>query len=669
MIKPINEATLTSKERNALSDKHFGLPKERKYPLTDKEHVTKAIQFFKFAPANKKSELANNINKRAKELGMSVKLGKDSLFRKYADKTILAESLYTTEEIRANAMEVDETCNEICDKIDIALDEIQARFELSLSKMVSELFSNASIESINSTERALMRLLEDPVFYRKEKTSHGLRYFNIFKMINEVFKDGYNLVFDFMQYDVGADIRGTRMIYEIFNDIFTCIDEHIYSCDVVATEKKLRIIENLVDNYPCNRFLIYRKLKELLKVAQMELDQRSGDNSVSTVRDYTADISNLEKIKLSLSGTINDMMSNLDDTSVMFVNLDDVGVVIDTLKSTNMNMINIENYLNTIRKELKNEIDIIKTQHAYKYSENPNIMQIFQIHDINENGVIYNCLNALEGLIDDDILKLYNKDLTYKLDAVDLMVFNSLKKYDKLCVGKDIDNETVYYAVCEDKLYLLAKKDDGAPMHPDIKAYYMILLNEPSMPDKGFAIAHNLSGRKESFDYSIKLKSIKFVYNRAKRSVQAERELDTLTEGFYIDNQGNMKFKFKPKKTYMDEYAENHKILIANSKAKNYEAMKPNLAFLFALINQIERDVIHAKEPNRLTHDFIENARKARTFAINDFKTYMKEVQKYDPKFDFTKYYEESDYGKFIVTIDKDELVGIKKLVRVLLLS
>jgi hypothetical protein len=148
-----------------------------------------------------------------------------------------------------------------------------------------------------------------------------------------------------------------------------------------------------------------------------------------------------------------------------------------------------------------------------------------------------------------------------------------------------------------------------------------------------------------------------------------QKNLDqTLTEGVSIDQQGNIKFEIKPKKSYMDEYAENHKLLVENSKNKNYEGMKKNLAFLFALINSIERDVMYV-EDKKIPDNKKKDAQKARTFAINDFKTYLKEVQKAESGFDFTKYYDESGYDKLIVNIPNESILGIKKLFRSIMLA
>lgn len=90
-------AKLTAKQLKALPDSMFGLPKTRQYPMPDKAHVIKAIQFFKFCPDKDKPELAKNINRRAKELKMQVKVQPSSAFYKYADKSILKEAMVIQE--------------------------------------------------------------------------------------------------------------------------------------------------------------------------------------------------------------------------------------------------------------------------------------------------------------------------------------------------------------------------------------------------------------------------------------------------------------------------------------------------------------------------------------------------------------------------------------------
>ena len=64
---PLEEAKLSAKERNALPSSAFGLPKERKFPLHDKDHVMAAIKMFHHCPENKQAELRKNIKREAKK--------------------------------------------------------------------------------------------------------------------------------------------------------------------------------------------------------------------------------------------------------------------------------------------------------------------------------------------------------------------------------------------------------------------------------------------------------------------------------------------------------------------------------------------------------------------------------------------------------------------------
>ena len=68
----LGESTLSTEERKKMDKDVFGLPKTKKYPLNDKNHIIKAVQFFHYCPEDDKEELANNIIKRAKELDVKV---------------------------------------------------------------------------------------------------------------------------------------------------------------------------------------------------------------------------------------------------------------------------------------------------------------------------------------------------------------------------------------------------------------------------------------------------------------------------------------------------------------------------------------------------------------------------------------------------------------------
>ena len=90
----IFEAKLDSKTRKDLPDEDFGLPKERRYPMPDEEHVLLAIKFFNHVEKEKEAELAKNIIRKVKEYDMAdkVKVGDKNRFKPYWLKSGLAKS-------------------------------------------------------------------------------------------------------------------------------------------------------------------------------------------------------------------------------------------------------------------------------------------------------------------------------------------------------------------------------------------------------------------------------------------------------------------------------------------------------------------------------------------------------------------------------------------------
>lgn len=75
------EAELSTKERNELDDSVFGLPDDRKYPLTDAAHVKSAISYFHKCPESKKKRLAMRIRRAAKKFNVTI--GEDAEVNKY----------------------------------------------------------------------------------------------------------------------------------------------------------------------------------------------------------------------------------------------------------------------------------------------------------------------------------------------------------------------------------------------------------------------------------------------------------------------------------------------------------------------------------------------------------------------------------------------------------
>ncbi|MDR0798805.1 MAG: hypothetical protein LBN18_03485 [Dysgonamonadaceae bacterium] len=72
-MKSFENDRLDAEERRELSDSDFGIPETREFPIPDAAHVRAAEAYFRYAPEDKKSELARFILKKANEFGVHVK--------------------------------------------------------------------------------------------------------------------------------------------------------------------------------------------------------------------------------------------------------------------------------------------------------------------------------------------------------------------------------------------------------------------------------------------------------------------------------------------------------------------------------------------------------------------------------------------------------------------
>lgn len=101
----LKEATLTTKERNKLDDDKFGIPEQRKFPLIDKSHIIMAIRYFYSCDLKYKEELAKRINKAAKTFGLKINISTNNPFYKYADNSIIKESVYSISDDELKTLE------------------------------------------------------------------------------------------------------------------------------------------------------------------------------------------------------------------------------------------------------------------------------------------------------------------------------------------------------------------------------------------------------------------------------------------------------------------------------------------------------------------------------------------------------------------------------------
>ena len=140
-------------------------------------------------------------------------------------------------------------------------------------------------------------------------------------------------------------------------------------------------------------------------------------------------------------------------------------------------------------------------------------------------------------------------------------------------------------------------------------------------------------------------------YNRANALYHRSMTAKLLQEkgiGFEFDNKGNLFVKnFLKNKNYQATYMESHRLLMEYDRAKNIEAMKYELAKMYYLNLKIAEDLT---KQDRTKKD--KELVKIRARVLNDFHKYLKVVLKNDRQFNFSNYYQRSEFcdDSFVIT-------------------
>lgn len=679
------ESKLTYANRNKLQDKEFGLPSERKYPLNDKSHVLSAIKFFKFAKKNQRRELAKNINIKLNKYDMKVNVDKDNPFYKYIDRSCLNESVnifdkspkdfnywynetlkikekrskrfygYKIEDLpmtivmqkmvdtaenedqlkkarelirtmhffggteyfdRHNKITYDEF---YWDSYDTQIEKQRQKIKNMKKKSVTESTINKNIFSeygkiVYDIEKAMYEYLDEYVILEKEKIVYNVikntvdkNYeFNLFiKTINDLFIDIYNSYNDFMEYELETDMGD--IYYKVLEDIIKSY--RVYK--IRDNTKGIKMVKNEFDNFlhiiSTNKFNHNSYYIERL-LAETEFDCQCKNlfiNKPLTCR----------------------ILSNVSNDITIFIN-----------NSENQHI-----YQSVKQKLLDKKLKLEETIQTLNYTNN-NKPVLGYIRDIED------CSDKVKEII--ELITQYNINMKYVLDYISDVEFNlnsldefrllNNKSIDKLIQYYFSNGNTMFLAIKEDFVYIVSKS-----VIEDYPTYYLLLVDHNSM---------------DHFIYGIKTKTQKITirYGTDKEDKDFEIIRDILLEGIDINENGDIKVIINPDKSYMDEYAEAHRILKENYKNNNYDAMKDNVCFMFLLISVIERDNRYKdREPEIV---------KARAYAINDFKTYLKYIQEKEPDFNFEKYYRESGIENKVINIPKSSIVGIKNLLKIILM-
>lgn len=618
MFTVLNEEKLTTDERNDLPNTLFGLPKERKYPLNDEEHVKKAIQFFKFCPKLKRNELAKNINRRMRELDMQIKVGKNNPFSAYNHVSESSSTLY----MDSDDMTTDD--NEIVNRMTPPKD-------YPIYRVITYLKMNRifQVPDIVTQEQYIFDNIDFKSFIAQyvhdctnmDECSNPIREMNI------VMLHKYDSVLSYLDYE---GHRNMRLLYFIVDDLIASIMD-----PAIITEPKyeLKVLRNLLEHRKINPAYIKRKLWE----THLEWMYRLQKHAVSN-----PDL--IYKIDEQICRMAND--TSLIDLDILNsdMTVSDVNKLAVEISKHGVALYCATEYIEKMKSKKETDLYIIKSasDKSLNSVENKPVSQFIVRGMLSGESFYSNVIYRFDGYINPDKLDRGKfKKMNFQLDGVDLVRSSKLPKYVKqIYVGIDRVGNNIYFGISDETVYLLAKdKTSKLPI---------IYLIDISQINADYFYRENDDPRASN------LRIIKLSFIRSNKV-----ENKPTTESLSIDADGNVRLVIDSKKSYMDQYMENHRVLVENWKNKNYDGVKQNLAYAFALINIVERNKKFKERNSEIV--------KARAFLINDFKTYLKLVQEVDPTFDFSVYYKGCEYDKLLFSLPVESITGIKKIVAALL--
>ena len=585
METPLFEHVLTMRERGNLPESEYGLPEDKKYPLTDKEHVLKAIQYFGSCPDKKMHILATNINKKIKEYKMNVNVSESNKFYKYYvpyDSTV-----------KENLLDV-------------------------------EYVDTTDIESIIQESSFLLDKTQFNDWYNARMlVSRYLRWLSY--IIN---RENY--------------VSSSKLIAveEIYIALYDIMNEYLIN-DNMPLNERAKYLRAIIDIINCCKPVDYRYAYLILH----------------TIKAYSFN-RNLDEFQI-INDIIDDCLKNLEDNSDEPKNM---GLISDydrdkfeaILGNFDGTLPILAKYYSTNKNLYPNQKYIIKMTYIV-YDDVHKKLDVFNLDD---KLCITNRFNNIE-------LRTLSELICYPKECDELLDKNNLSlNVDDIYLYRLSE----YFNIVEIDLYntIIARFPDET-FNVEVTHKVALSLNEEENTCMLVGIHHNKTlvwvKIKASEDGTPQIYEIEPINLR----LDLEDIEKPVTESLNINPDGSVRFTLKPNKTYMDEYSEVHKLIVENFNNHNYEAVKDNLCFLFTLIATIEREVLYSKK--KVDDNFRKDALDARALAINDFKTYLKKLQKVDRKFDFTSYYERSNHGKLVVNITPDTIKGIKKLFNIILLG
>lgn len=563
-------AKLTSSQRKNLPEEYFGLPKERKYPMPDKEHVIMAIRYFKDCPSKQRKELAANINRIASSLGMKINVGKYSAFRPYANKEIVDESLSVIKESVSIPDDVVKVIKEAVKSDDL--------HRTSNQKIVSAMNIAAKTGMMNSLDK------------------------------------------EYYLHDVSNTNAIQDMVYDTDLNIAYDVTRNFVHCKSVDDPDIIRHIGLMYNR----RFL-----------------SDAIDNAQQVMRKSNIGPSVMDGLKSKLNA----------------IPLDgDKDMIHNAMRKLQMGCTETNELSKDVAKSLAQlPGDCLGLAPSEVYNAE-SVADIFEKHHnvIDEMSVTAHCTigDVMGDSLPSDWMHLI------RLLAKDKMI-SGYYASDEHTMGMNTHN---VFIRMNDWWYVLLA------FHKDIQRGTGVVTGMKIYEEHRPGYILNLIAEYERTGKLPKTPIRRINIKIDKTLLDPQYALAACTEGIRVSKDGDLSFDFSITKSYMDKYSACHKVLREDIKNKNYEGMKHNCAYLFALICTIEGKFVGKDKDVDEDSKEYKDAMKARMFAINDVKSTLKIIHSHEPKFNFMKFYTDNKYDKKIYTVTHQTILGIKNLFRMIML-
>jgi hypothetical protein len=620
----------------------YGLVKDKTFPIRNSTDINNVVEFFHYCLPSKRSELAVNINRKAKELGARYNITQESTFYKFADKSLIQDK----ETMFVKATEGYDLLANVTEFV-----MSHPKYSIFYKNIKNRLMN--TYKDLISMEEYFLLHLKDMMSLSVDEISAGKQSLNVICAFNKMMEDKYFEYYSKLQVvdddPVGPDrIKYGKIFFRVVDDInmIMAIGIRNGNEDIIPYKNKLSIYKEMVEIFNLNKYVINRYLYALTITIVIARKQRND-----------TDHSRFSKIEELINQTVFPKGSEMDTWGSITIHPD---FMANKINFFGLNSLSLATYLSELRTLMKSKIRNILMVNTHIDKPLHSNFSEFSLLDVvgNEYSQITDIVSMMDGMCKSKNIKYYNPNYTLKICTRTLMFIEEKLQhsfYERIYSIHCRCGNILYFGVCKGKLYIFGENTSTGTViavalfdkcydeEYNKKAYYNFVTGTPRMKLKIFEITPTGSAYDSNY-------------------------FEKATEGLIFDKEGNVKFKFMRKSKYMDKYDKAHKELAANWEVKNYEGVKQNLAFLFALIVSIERDVTKNKEAN-VSEAEREDAVKARMFAINDFKTYLRKLNTVEKSFNFTDYYEKNDYDKVVYTVEKDTIVGIKKLFQAIMMA